>query len=42
MFIQLLSASAAALGLTETSLYDGLLDQWWGKVRSHRIDVESY
>ena len=33
MFIQLLSASAPVLGQTEAYLYDGLLDQWWSKVR---------
>ncbi|KAF9008940.1 armadillo-type protein [Cyathus striatus] len=31
MFLQLMSATATALNQTETYLYDGLLDQWWGK-----------
>jgi hypothetical protein len=33
MFLQLMSATAGVLGREELKLYDGLLDQWWGKVR---------
>lgn len=32
MFIQLISATASSRNLTETYLYEGLLDQWWGRV----------
>ncbi|KAG2013512.1 ran binding protein 11 [Coprinopsis cinerea AmutBmut pab1-1] len=31
MFLQLMSATAGVLGREELKLYDGLLDQWWGK-----------
>ncbi|KAF8974448.1 armadillo-type protein [Flammula alnicola] len=31
MFLQLMSASAPILNQRETTLYDTLLDQWWGK-----------
>lgn len=33
MFLQLISATAPVLNQTEATLYDTLLDQWWGKVR---------
>ncbi|TFK43406.1 armadillo-type protein [Crucibulum laeve] len=31
MFLQLMSVTAAALGQKDSYLYEGLLDQWWGK-----------
>jgi hypothetical protein len=33
MFLQLMSATAASQNVTEAYLYEGLLDQWWSKVR---------
>ena len=33
IFLQLMSAAANAARLTEKYLFEGLLDQWWGKVR---------
>jgi len=35
IFLQLMSATASSQNLTETYLYEELLDQWWGKVSSH-------
>ncbi|KAF8351332.1 armadillo-type protein [Amanita rubescens] len=34
IFLQLMSATANATGLTEKYLFEGLLDQWWGKFDS--------
>ncbi|KAJ2920088.1 hypothetical protein MD484_g369, partial [Candolleomyces efflorescens] len=31
MFLQLMSATAPVANLPETNLWEGLLDQWWGK-----------
>ncbi|KAJ2930226.1 hypothetical protein H1R20_g6892, partial [Candolleomyces eurysporus] len=31
MFLQLMSATAPAVNQPETNLWEGLLDQWWGK-----------
>jgi hypothetical protein len=33
IFLQLMNVTANATGLTEKYLFEGLLDQWWGKVR---------
>ena len=33
MFLQLMSAQAGGDPQMEYKLYDGLMDQWWGKVR---------
>jgi len=32
MFLQLMSATASSRNVTESYLYEGLLDQWWSKV----------
>lgn len=32
LFLQLMSAASATTGQKEAYLYNGLLDQWWGKV----------
>ena len=34
VFLQLMTATANATGLSEKHLFEGLLDQWWGKVRA--------
>ncbi|KAF8639750.1 hypothetical protein AX17_001012 [Amanita inopinata Kibby_2008] len=34
MFLQLMVATASSTGLTEKYLFEGLLDQWWGKFDS--------
>lgn len=32
LFLQLMSAASATTSQKEAYLYNGLLDQWWGKV----------
>jgi hypothetical protein len=36
VFLQLISAAAARLNRKVDYLMEGLLDQWWGKVRPHK------
>lgn len=33
IFVQLVSATAVAQGTSEAALWEGLLDQWWRRVR---------
>jgi len=42
IFLQLMSAAANATGLTEKYLFEGLLDQWWGKVRDFILFFTKY
>lgn len=39
IFSQLISATALVLNQPESTLYDLLLDQWWGKVCSEKCDL---
>ena len=42
MFHQLVSAAAGPLGLTETQVWDHILDQWWRRVRPARARIVAH